>query len=114
MSFAERHNKKVFNVPFDTKDFDFIKCRELKDGVTYRVYGYFSSVGMYGKQYSLILEGCYLNLPKYMTDAMDALTSEDDSDIIAGKVGVKKRSYKSKNGKNCASVEWVDLEGGNN
>lgn len=109
MSFAERHNKKVFNVPFDTKDFDFIKCRELEDGKVYRVYGYFSSVGMYGKQYSLILDNAYLNLPKFMTDSMDALTADDDADIERGVVGVRKRSYKSKNGKNCATVEWVDV-----
>lgn len=109
MSFADRHNKKVFNVPFDTKNFDFIKCRELKDDETYRVYGYFSSVGMYGKQYSLILHNAYLNLPKHMTDSMDAMTTDDDNDIIAGKVGVRKRAYTSKNGKECFTIEWVDM-----
>lgn len=109
MSFAERHNKKNFNIPFDTSNFDFIKCRELDSSHVYRVYGYFSSVGMYGKQYSLILEHAFLNLPKHMTDTMDALTANDDADIIAGKVGIKKRSYTSKNGKDCASVEWVDM-----
>ncbi len=110
MSFAERHNKKNFDVPFDTKDFDFKKCRELEDGKQYRVYGYFSSTGMYGKQYSLILGDCYLNLPKYMTDTMDALTTEDDNDIRNGKVAVKKRAYKAKSGKDCFSIDWVDVE----
>lgn len=110
MSFADRHNKKSFEVPFDTSKFDFKKCRELQDDTQYRVYGYFSSVGMYGKQYSLILNDCYLNLPKYMTDTLDGFTADDDNDIRNGKVAVKKRKYTSKNGRECWSVDWVDIK----
>lgn len=110
MSFSDRHNKKTFNTPFDTTDFDFKKCRELEDGKVYRVYGYFSSVGMYGKQYSLILRDCFLNLPKYMTDELDGFTKEDDDEIEAGKVGVVKRPYTSKTGKKCFSIVWSDIK----
>lgn len=109
MSFASKHNKKTFHTDFSTDNFDFIKCRELEENKVYEVYGYFSSVGMYGKQYSLILRNAYLNLPKYMTDTLDAFTNEDDNDIRNHKVGVKKYKYKSKTGKDCYSVEWIDL-----
>lgn len=109
MSFSDRHNKKTFDVPFDTKDFEFYKCSELDDKI-HRVYGYFSSVGMYGKQYSLILEGGYLNLPKYLTDELDKFTSEDDKEIQDGKVGIEKQEYFSKNGKKCYTIKWIDLK----
>lgn len=107
-SFADRHNKKSFDVPFDTSEFEFFKPRELDDKI-HRVYGYFSSVGMYGKQYSLILSNCFLNLPKYMTDEMDKMTSEDDTQIRDGSVGIERADYISKNGKQCATIRWVDL-----
>lgn len=109
MSFASRNNKATFDIPFDTSNFEFVKCAELEDGKVYKVYGYFSNVGQYGKQYSLITDTCYINLPKFMTDTLDGFDNDDVADIKAGKVGVKKRCYKSKNGKDCATVVWVDL-----
>lgn len=109
MSFAGRHNTTTFDIPFDTKNFDFVKCSELKDNKIYRVYGYFASVGNYGKQYSLITDTCYINLPKHLTDVIDDFDEEDIKDIKDGKVGVKKRDYTSKNGKDCSTIVWVDI-----
>lgn len=109
MSFASRNNKASFEIPFDTSNFDFVKCADLQDDVTYQVYGYFSVTGQYGKQYNLITDKFYVTLPKHMTDAIDAFTDDDVADIKAGKVGIKKRIYKSKQGKDCATIVWVDM-----
>lgn len=108
MSFADRHNKVAFEVPFDTTDFEFKKCRELESNKVYTVYGYFASTGLYGKQYTLILKDFYLNLPKHMTPVLDDFEQSDIEEIKSGKVGVKRKDY-TKNGKKQATVEWVDL-----
>lgn len=108
MSFASRHNKDHFEIPFDTSDYEFLKCRELEDDKVYTVYGYFASTGLYGKQYSLILEGFFLNLPKHMTVELDSFDLDDVKEINAHKVGIKKREY-TKNNRKCYTVEWVDL-----
>lgn len=108
MSFADKHNKTSFEVPFDTSDFEFIKCRELDANKVYTVYGYFSNTGMYGKQYTLILRDCFLNLPKHMTTIIDDFDSTDIDDIKSGKVGVKRKDY-TKNNKKQYTIEWVDL-----
>lgn len=108
MSFADRHNKVAFEVPFDTTDFEFKKCRELESNKVYTVYGYFANTGLYGKQYTLILKECYLNLPKHMTTVLDDFEQTDVEEIKSGKVGVKRKEY-TKNNKKQYTIEWVDL-----
>lgn len=107
MSFAERHNKNVFDVPFDTKELPFIKCVELADG-EHKVYGWFSTNGRYGRQYTLILRNVLLNLPKHMTDEMDSMTYEDAQAVKSGHVAVKRTDYIAQ-GRKCSSIRWVDI-----
>lgn len=109
MSFASRHNAVTFRYDFDTENFEYLKCSDLEENKTYKVFGYFSSTGMYGKQYTLVTDKFFLNLPKYMVDDMEELTEEDIKDIKNGKVGVMRNDYKSKQGRKCSTVTWVDL-----
>lgn len=107
MSFAERHNKVEFSVPFDTSGFEFKKCADLKADTDYMVYGWFSSDGKYGKSYSLILSDCFLNLPKYMNGDMDDMDSTDVNDVNNGRVAVRRKDY-VKDGRQHSTITWVD------
>lgn len=109
MSFASRNNKAVFEYPFDTSKFEYKKCKDLTENKTYKVYGYFSNVGQYGKQYTVVTDEFFLNLPKYMTESMDKFTDEDIADIKNGRVGFIKKSYTTGNGQQCFTITWVDL-----
>lgn len=109
MSFASRNNVTAFNYDFDTSDFEYKKCKDLDGNKIYKVYGYFSSVGMYGKQYTLVTDKFFLNLPKYMTEQLNRFNEEDIKDIKDGKVGVQRKDYKTKQGQVAVSITWVDI-----
>lgn len=114
MSFASRHNKvNRWNV--DTTHFEYKKIADIvaADGenVTYTVWGVRISSGKYGDSAVVILDSCFVNLPKHMVDDVDQIlaSGEDVEDIKAGKVGIEFYSYEGKDGKPHYSVNWVDL-----
>lgn len=108
MSFASRNNKTGFTYDFETTGFEYKKCKDLKPNTIYKVFGYFSVSGMYGKCYNLVTDKFYLNLPKHMTEQVEKFTDEDIEDIKSGKVGFIRQDYTTKTGKQCSSIQWVD------
>lgn len=115
MSFARRHNK-VNRWNIDTTNFEYKKISEIiaADGedVTYKVFGVMLNKGKYGPSPVVILESCFVNLPKRMSDDVDAIldNNEDVHDITEGKVGIEFYSYAGKDDKTYYSANWVDLE----
>lgn len=116
MSFAKKYNK-VSRWNINTKGFEYKKISEIvaADGedVTYKVYGVIiSKGGKFGPSPSVILENCFVNLPKHMTDSVDSILSSDEDmkDIIDGKVGIEFYSYSGKDNNLYYSANWVDLE----
>lgn len=116
MSFARRHNK-VNKWNIDTTNFEYMKIKDIvaADGedVTYKVYGVtVTRKGKYGDSASVILENCFVNLPKRMLDDVEKiLTSDEDMhDIISGKVGIEFYSYRGKDDSTYYSANWIDLE----
>ena len=118
MSFARRHNK-VNKWNIDTTNFEYTKIKDIvaADGedVTYKVYGVtISRGGKYGDSASVILESCFVNLPKRMVDDVASILASDEDmhDIISGKVGIEFYSYRGKDDSTYYSANWIDLEEG--
>ena len=115
MSFASRHNK-VNRWNIDTKGFEYRKIKDLvaEDGenVVYAVHGVMvNRGGKYGDSPSVILENCFVNLPKHMAEEVSNIidSAEDREAIQSGKVGIEFYSYESTSGNICYSANWVDL-----
>lgn len=124
MSFASKHNKGGIQWGIDTKDFEYVSCKDLFD------------MGHIDEESAVILKGCFINsnkdpkqlkefgpsvvgilsnnlvnFPSHMLEEVQAiLADQDDVDAIkAGAVGFYIRQYES-HGKDCYSVSWVDLQ----
>ena len=115
MSFASKHNK-VNRWNIDTKGFEYRKIKDLvaEDGenVVYAVHGVMvNRGGKYGDSPSVILENCFVNLPKHMAEEVSNIidSAEDREAIQSGKVGIEFYSYESTSGNICYSANWVDL-----
>lgn len=115
MSFAARYNKvNRWNV--NTDGFEYRKIAEVVaadgEGVVYTVRGVrISRGGKYGDSAVVILDSCFVNLPKHMVEDVDHILSsgEDVEDIKAGKVGIEFYSYEGRDGKQHFSANWIDL-----
>ena len=115
MSFASRHNK-VNRWDVNTDGFEYKKIADIvaADGedVAYTVRGVrISRGGKYGDSAVVILDTCFVNLPKHMVEDMDQIlaSGEDVEDIKAGKVGIEFYSYEGRDGKPHYSANWVDM-----
>lgn len=115
MSFARKYNKaNRWNI--NTSGFEYKKIIDIvsADGedVVYKVFGVMLNKGKYGASPSVILESCFVNLPKRMADDIDAIlaSNEDVHDILDGKVGIEFYSYIGKDDGTYYSANWVDLE----
>ena len=115
MSFASKHNK-VNRWNIDTKGFEYRKIKDIvaEDGenVVYKVHGVMvNRGGKYGDSPSVILENCFVNLPKHMAEEVSNIidSSEDREAIQSGKVGIEFYRYESASGNICYSANWVDL-----
>lgn len=115
MSFASRHNK-VNRWNINTKGFEYRKIKDLvaEDGenVVYKVRGVMlNRGGKYGDSPLVILENCFVNLPKHMAEEVSVIidSAEDREAIQSGHVGIVFYSYVSASGNVCYSAKWADL-----
>ena len=114
MSFASKYNRSN-RWDVNTDGFEYKKIADIvaADGedVTYKVRGVRITNGKYGEGAVVILDSCYVNLPKRMTeDVEQILSSNEDIDAIkSGKVGIEFYSYMGRDGKPHYSANWVDL-----
>lgn len=115
MSFASRHNRGN-RWDIKTDNFEYKKITEVvaADGedVPYKVFGVlYNPTGKYGESVVVILESCFVNLPKHMVETVKEIlaSSEDVEDIKAGKVGIEFYSYQGSDGKTYYSANWIDL-----
>ena len=114
MSFASKHNK-VNRWNIDTKGFVYRKIKDIvaEDGenVVHTVHGVMVNLGKYGDSPCVILENCFVNLPKHMAEEVSNIiaSAEDREAIQSGKVGIEFYSYESASGNVCYSANWVDM-----
>lgn len=111
MSFASKRNRG-FKFAIDTTDFQFTKLRDLNDDQVYRIYGVVNFKTRYGDSPAAILSDRFVSLPKHMADEIFEILA-DDEDIKAineGLVGIKKRPYTGKDGKEYLGIDWVDIK----
>ena len=111
MSFASKRNRG-FKFAIDTTDFQFTKLRDLNDDQVYRIYGLVNFKTRYGDSPTAILADRFVSLPKHMADEIFEILA-DDEDIKAineGLVGIKKRPYTGKDGKEYLGIDWVDIK----
>lgn len=110
MSFASKRNKgSKFNI--DTTDFEFRKVGSLTEDKVYPVCGVTVFKTKYGDSPAAILQDCFLNLPKHLADDIIEILNDDEdvNAIKAGKVGIKRRDYTGKDGRQYTGIEWVDI-----
>lgn len=67
-------------LPFSTENHEFRKLKDLI-GLTFPLYGFFPTMGKFGKQYSLITDTCYINTPKWFTEKLDKFSDAEKSAI---------------------------------
>lgn len=117
MSFANRHNHGVrFDV--NTDGFNFKSLEEIQDKndleKIFVLRGiYINRKSVYGDAPVAILDDCFVNLPKHLTEeAIEILKSDEDvADIKAGRVGFSIREYDdAKYNKHCYTIQWEDIE----
>lgn len=123
MSFATKHAKAGIKWGIDSKDFEYISCKDLFEmghtaedsAVTLR--GCFinsnkdpKQLKEFGPSVVGILDNKLVNFPSHMLDEIQGIL-EDQEDIEAiksGTVGFYVDTYES-HGKTCYGVNWVDL-----
>lgn len=115
MSFASRYNRGN-RWDIKTDNFEYKKISEVvaADGedVPYKIFGVlYNPSGKFGESCAVILESCFVNLPKHMVETVKEIlgSSEDVEDIKAGKVGIEFYSYQGSDGKPYYSANWIDL-----
>ena len=117
MSFANRHNHgAIFEV--NTEGFEFKTLQQLQDANdpdrVFTLRGlYINRKSKYGDAPVAILNDCFVNLPKHLTDEVRSIlmNAEDVADINAGKVGFSIREYDDKAfKKHCYSITWEDVK----
>lgn len=111
MSFASKRNKG-YRFAIDTTDFQFYKVRDLKDDEVYRIYGVVNFKTKYGDSPTAILSDRFVSLPKHMSDEIfEILADADDIKAInEGLVGIKKRPYIGRDGREYVGIDWVDIK----
>lgn len=52
-----------------------------------------------------------LNMPRHMTDQVKDMIQDPEvvEAVVSGKLGIKARPYKGKDGKDYIGTEWIDL-----
>lgn len=113
MSFASKHNKgSKFDISID--GFEFKKLKDLEMGKVYPMLGiYINSKGDFAAHPVAISDGILVDLPPHLTEEVQEMLKDDEDvkAIVDGHVGFKVYSYVSKKyGKQCYSVNWVDME----
>lgn len=108
---AEKYNKGArftYKVP---ENAPYKKLEEVRNEGVITLRGlYINHKSQYGEAPVAMADGCYVNLPKHLTDTVKDMCR--DSEVVdainAGKVGFEVYDYVN-NGKTCYSVNWKDL-----
>lgn len=118
-SFSAKFNKNGVNFGIDTKDFKFVKLKDLYNDpnnggsdVIHSIHGVWVHKSPLGESPVVIDEfkKQLVNLPEHMTDTVRQILSDPEAvqAIKDGKVGYTIYEYEAR-GKKCYSIRFVDL-----
>ena len=112
MGFAKTHNHgALFSI--NTEGFEYKKISEVELNTEYTVRGAFiSKGGKYGDSPSIIMDDCFLNIPKHLVeDIRDLMTTpEAVEQVEAGLLAFSVYEYEDSNGKVQRSIKWIDKQ----
>lgn len=112
MGFAKKHaHGSKFSI--NTQGFEFKKISEFPLNTEIIIHGaLISKGGKYGDSASLILDDCFMNIPKHLVDDVKELLSDADAiaQVEAGKLAISIYEYEDNNGAIQRSIKWIDIE----
>lgn len=112
MGFAASHNHgAIFSI--NTEGFEFKKITDFPLDKEMAVRGAFiSKGGKYGDSASIILDDCFMNIPKHLVDDVKDLISNPEAinQVEAGKLACSIYEYQDSNDKTQRSIKWIDVE----
>lgn len=110
MGFAKTHaHGAKFSI--DTKGFEFKKISEFPLDTEIIVRGaLISKGGKYGDSASLILDDCFMNIPKHLVDDVRELLADAEAieQVESGLLAVSIYEYEDANGAIQRSINWID------
>lgn len=110
MGFAAAHNHGA-RFSINTEGFEFRKITEFPLETEMTVRGaLISKGGKYGDSASIILDDCFMNIPKHMVDDVKDLLSNPEAieQVEAGLLACSIYEYKDTNDKTQRSIRWID------
>ena len=110
MGFASTHNHGA-KFSINTEGFEFKKISEFPLETEMIVRGaLISKGGKYGDSASVILDNCFMNIPKHLVDDVKDLLSNEDAiaQVEAGKLACSIYEYQDSNDKTQRSIRWID------
>ena len=110
MGFAAAHNHGA-RFSINTEGFEFRKITEFPLETEMTVRGaLISKGGKYGDSASIILDDCFMNIPKHMVDDVKDLVSNPEAieQVEAGLLACSIYEYKDTNDKTQRSIRWID------